>query len=411
MKILMKYIEYIKRQLIFTIKFIWAYILLVFSKEKSIEDMWLISERGDEARDNGYHLFKYIRENYPNINAYYIITEDSPDLTKIKDYKNIIYYGSREHYKSFIKATHLLSTHRYGYIENGKACLPFLKILPDKKIIHLRHGVVYNDIKIKDDELSLVISSAEMEKKIIEESNANLPLIKVTGMCRYDNLIDRSNLSAQKIILIMPTFRSWLHDIHRMPNKDELFVQEDYFKFYNNLLKSNKIRNICEVYNAKIYFYPHYRIQNFLNTFDTSGENIVIAHREEYDIQDLLNRSSVLLTDYSSVFFDFAYMKKPLLYTQFDKERFQAEHYHKSSFTFEKNGFGDIVSDLAQTESGLENILNTGCEMNVKYKERVDKFFKYRDNKNCERNLNEILSIDYLQENVGYYSSIKSSKH
>ena len=51
-------------------------ILRLFKK-----DIWLISERANEAHDNGYWFFKFVRENYPQRNAYYsclLYTSPSP---------------------------------------------------------------------------------------------------------------------------------------------------------------------------------------------------------------------------------------------------------------------------------------------------------------------------------------------
>lgn len=393
MKLILKYGDYIKRQLLFTIKFIKAYLSLLFITDNTFDDIWLISERGDEARDNGYHLFKYIRKKHPNINVYYLITENSHDFSKVKKYGNIIEYGTLKHYQAFIKANYLISTHHYGYAQYGKACVPFLKILSEKNIIHLRHGVAYNKHKIENSALNLLICSSELEKKIIEENNERKLPIKITGLCRYDGLIDKSKLEEEKIILLMPTFRSWLHDLSRIPNSNKLFIEEEYYKFYNDILNNKSILELCKRNNAKIYFYPHYRIQNYLNTFEINNEFVVIANKEDFDIQDLLNKSSILLTDYSSIFFDFAYMKKPILYTQFDKERFYSEHYEASSFSFEKNAFGKITESVEDIERELYKIINNDFKMEEKYIRRVNDFFKYNDTDNCKRNFEEILKI------------------
>lgn len=392
MKILLRYLEYILRMGFFSIKFVIAYINHLFNRN-GIEVEWIISERGDEARDNGYHLFKYIRKNHPNINVYYIITKDSPDFLKVNKYENILYYGTLEHYKGLIKAEYLISTHSYGYAEYGKAIKPFLKILPDKKIINLRHGVVYNDLKMSSDHFDLIMASSDMEKNIITKSNSEKLPIKITGICRYDNLKDTSDLEEERIILLMPTFRSWLHDLSRMPNGDRLFIEEDYYKFYNDLISNEKILKLCKQNNLKLYFYPHYRIQPFLDNFKVNDAHVILADKESYDIQDLLNRSSVLITDYSSIFFDFAYMKKPVIYTQFDEEKFRSKHYKESSFSFEKNGFGEVVTNLIGVQLVLEEIIANNFEMEKKYKKRVDAFFNYRDANNCKRNLQEIKNL------------------
>ena len=52
--------------------------------------VWLVSERGYDARDNGYHMFKYLRKEHPEINAWYLITRDSHDLDKVAELGNIV---------------------------------------------------------------------------------------------------------------------------------------------------------------------------------------------------------------------------------------------------------------------------------------------------------------------------------
>ncbi|WP_217277236.1 hypothetical protein, partial [Paenibacillus dendritiformis] len=49
---------------------------------KKYDNLWLICERGDDARDNGYSFFNYLREHQPEINAYYLISKDCDDYGK-----------------------------------------------------------------------------------------------------------------------------------------------------------------------------------------------------------------------------------------------------------------------------------------------------------------------------------------
>lgn len=68
-------INKILRLLINIIKLLLAYVvcLFIYGFNKNYRDVWLISERGYDARDNGYHLFKYINLNHPEVNIYYVI--------------------------------------------------------------------------------------------------------------------------------------------------------------------------------------------------------------------------------------------------------------------------------------------------------------------------------------------------
>lgn len=61
-------------------------------KYKRFNKCWLISDRGDKANDNGYHLFKYIQDNKINCHTYFLIRKHSNDYKKLNKYKNIIEY-------------------------------------------------------------------------------------------------------------------------------------------------------------------------------------------------------------------------------------------------------------------------------------------------------------------------------
>ena len=45
-------------------------------------ELWLVCERGNDARDNGYWFYRYLKEEHPEINARYVIETDSADRAK-----------------------------------------------------------------------------------------------------------------------------------------------------------------------------------------------------------------------------------------------------------------------------------------------------------------------------------------
>ena len=47
-------------------------------------ELWLVCERGNDARDNGYWFYRYLKEEHPEINARYVIETDSADRAKIE---------------------------------------------------------------------------------------------------------------------------------------------------------------------------------------------------------------------------------------------------------------------------------------------------------------------------------------
>lgn len=73
MERIIRYFKYL-RELVLYIVLLPA--SLIYNKNRKV---YLVSERGTDARDNGYHFFKYLRRQHPEIEAYYVIDKSSPD--------------------------------------------------------------------------------------------------------------------------------------------------------------------------------------------------------------------------------------------------------------------------------------------------------------------------------------------
>ena len=102
-----------------------------------------------------------------------------------------------------------------------------------------------------------------------------------------------------------------------------------------------------------------------------------------------------MVTDYSSVLFDFAYLRKSVVYTQFDKEQFfNDQSYDQGYFDYEEDGFGPVCYDYESTVETLVRQVESGCVNPERYREREDRFFRYADQHNCERILQSILQDD-----------------
>ncbi|EJA8820652.1 CDP-glycerol glycerophosphotransferase family protein, partial [Campylobacter coli] len=102
--------------------------------------------------------------------------------------------------------------------------------------------------------------------------------------------------------------------------------------------------------------------------------------------QKLFCNSSLMITDYSSVAFEMAYLNKPVIYYQFDHEEFFSSHtLQKGYFDYEKDGFGPVVEDEESLLKELENLLQNDCNPFGIYKDNIDLTFAFKDGKCCER--------------------------
>ena len=119
-----------------------------------------------------------------------------------------------------------------------------------------------------------------------------------------------------------------------------------------------------------------------------------MVHSTDTRYGKIFSESSLVVTDYSSTAFDFAYLRKPVVYCQFDKEEFFTNHSYKQGFfSYEDDGFGEVEYDLDGTVDRIIEYISNGCELKDKYRKRIDKFFTYHDKKNCERVYTEIRSL------------------
>lgn len=370
---------------------------LFYKDKEKYKDMWLISERGTEAKDNGYVLFEYIRKNHPDVNVHYVIdTSASNDYERVKKLGNIIEYKSKEHKIAFLLCDKAISTHT-GFLEPWSYKL--YKLILDrkskKKFVFLQHGVILHDIsdlcKKSATKIDLFITSTyqEYEEVCSERYEFDKNEVVQTGLARFDKLHDRKEKNQ---IVLMPTWRKDIVNPSYLNYKlveDSVFTGSEYYKKYNSLINNTKLINSLEKNNCELVFYPHYEIQQYLKYFNTNSDKIKLASKEKYDVQTLLKESKLLVTDYSSVIFDFAYMQKPSLYYQFD----DLTHYKKGSFDYFRDGFGDIIKEEDELVDEIIKFIESGFKLSDKYQSRIDNCFKYKDNKNCERIFNEIKRI------------------
>lgn len=382
-------------------------VLHLFRRDLLKQNIWLICEKRNEARDNGYHFYKYLKEMHPEVNSYYVITKDAADIPKVQRLGNVIFADSFKHALHYLAAVRSVSSQAYGAYPFGFNQKE-LKIAnrmcnPKQKTVFLQHGIIKDELShsafdYKQTNIDYFVCSATREYRFVKEQYGYPDeAIGCLGLCRFDNL-HRSAELKEKIILVMPTWRMWLKrekdNVLLTQAEVESFKSSEFFRQYTSLLASPVLIGHLKNYGYKLYFYLHYQLQDYSELFRAfSNEMIIIADRYHYDVQDLLMRAGILVTDYSSVQFDFAYMNKPIVYFQFDKERFEGKHYKKGYFKYEEDAFGPCCKDVEVVSRILQDLVHSGGTQPEMYQKRIDAFFNIRDNENCKRTFDVISSL------------------
>ncbi|MBO6195204.1 MAG: CDP-glycerol glycerophosphotransferase family protein [Bacilli bacterium] len=347
-------------------------------------DLLLIIEDGTTARDNGYHFYKYIRLNHKEDYCFYVIDKKVNDYNKIKQYGNIIQYRSLKHWIYYMSAKFNISNQK-----NGNPNATFFYIIHVilglyNNRIFLQHGITKDDspwLYYKNTKFNYFICGAKKEYEYIKEKfgypDGN---IVYTGFARFDNLYN--NKVNKNQILIMPTWRNWLGRETNSLGKKIEFKETTFYKNWNELLNDKEFVNYIENNNLKVLFYPHINMKKYINTFSINSKNIKVVDSKT-DIQKVLKESSLMITDYSSVYMDFAYMHKPVIYYQFDYDEYRKKQLQQGYFDYNNDGFGPVCYTVDELTKEFISIMNNGLKK--KYYERMDNFFELKDQNNCER--------------------------
>ena len=376
--------------------FVLAYPVAMIYKRKR-KNMWLVCEYENEARDNGYWFYKYVAENRKEQDVVYAISSKSPDYDKVKNLGETVEYGTFKHWIYYLAASVNISSQKGGK-PNAAVCylLEVYGILKNKRVF-LQHGITKDmaDVFIyPNTKMRLFICGAKPEYEFVKE-NFGYPedYVAYTGFSRFDYLLEPYEQKRQ--ILIAPTWRSWLRTASSDPykkNSNKHITESEYYKTWRSFIESDALSEICDRYDVSVAFFPHRNVAHCFDDVKTASDRIVIANWEEYDLQLLMKESMLMLTDYTSAVMDFAYMQKPVLYYQFDYDKYRSEHFREGYFNYERDGFGKVVYDEKSLLTELESLVKTPV-MTDEYKTRLESFFPLRDKNNCERIYEAIKNI------------------
>ena len=362
-----------------TLIIIFAFILFPFARlflwHKKI---WIVSEHGYEARDNGYSFFKYMRKEHPEVNCYYAIDFKSSDYPKIKELGNAIKFGSFKHFAYWCATRYIISSKTQGFCPSYYLTLLRKKIHLWGKYVFLQHGITKDDQKFlykKPSKIDLFICGAKPEYDDIKAHYGYKENeVAYTGFARFD---DYFGLTPKNQILVMPTWRRYAENVK--------FEDTEYFKTWYSFINSEELNTILKNNGVTLYFYlhPHFKQRSYL--FKTNCSNIKVVPFENSDLQVLIRESKMFITDFSSLAFDFGYMKRPVVYYQYDEEKYFKGHYIKGYFDYRRDGFGPVCNSFTDFIKIISTTLNNASVLLEKYEHNKDRFFEIFDNKNCER--------------------------
>lgn len=381
----------------FIMFFVYWFSQLVPKKKK----LWVFGAwNGKKYGDNSKYLFEYINLNGTEIRpiwltkdkqAYDLISSKNFEVYYTYSFKGFLFSMMAE--KVFvsvgIKDVNRYVINRKDVIMMWHGSTPIKKIVFDDTITRNKQSFINNLIftffpflgttRLK----GLVISGSIESSRIFQSAfNANERQVKLTGFPRNDSFFDRSqtapllnelNNSKLTNVIYMPT--------HRKEGKGEL---SDLFN-----CNFDELNQSFESLNSRLFIKLHYfhlknhKYKNFSNIHFITDYDI------EQDIYTVLNKFDIMITDYSSVHFDFLLTKKPIIFAPFDKEKYLAND-REFYFNYDEVTPGPHAGNWTEILENIEKFIQNPKLYEEERLNVMNRFNQYTDSQNCQRVFSDI---------------------
>ncbi|MCF6243623.1 MAG: CDP-glycerol glycerophosphotransferase family protein [Sulfurovum sp.] len=343
------------------------------------------SYHGSSMSCSPYAIFKslLVDDRFDEYKHIWVINDIDKASPKYKEYKNIIFVK-----KSTTLYMRYLATAKY-LINN--TTFPDWYIRKEGQVyLNTWHGTPLKTLgrDVKEDffahknqtknflQASHIISPNQHTTKILENSydikDIYTGILATTGYPRQDLMLnitdnEKSNIyksldinESNTIVLYAPTWRGTVNGAE-----------------FNTEQLSNDIEYLSTLNNVTILFRGHYMVEKLLSEAQV---NVTVVPNK-LDTNSVLSIVDILITDYSSICFDFMVMQKPIVYYVYDREIYEKER----GLYFKLEDIGDYICyDISKVKEFLEDIIKD--KKITKLQRKVKKnFCKYDDGNATQR--------------------------
>ena len=362
--------------------------------------IWITHDKLYKAGDNGEYMYNYIMKQNDGIDIYYIIKEDSVDYDRMNvEGNHLLIWGEMETMVKVLLSEIVLSTHTdvLSYAGFTTDIVPYICDLYNPVNVCIQHGLTTQNIaqyqnRVFDNiQLYTLASPNEFEnlsRPIYGFEDTSI--LKMTGLARYDGLKNND----KKQILITPTWRRNIANAsvaHIKKGHNSFFKNSEYFRIYNSLINDPVLIECAKKTGYKLIYLLHPAASSQADDFDKNDYVDIVPAASDMNYEKILTESSLMVTDYSGVQFDFAYMRKPLLY--YHPETLPPHYDESDAYVYERDAFGPIITTHNELVEQLCEYMKNDCQTMPEYIDRANKFFAFDDFNNCQRIYKEILEF------------------
>lgn len=332
----------------------------------------VIFESNPDFSDNTYWLYKYFVDNQLFGDYKFVWFVGDENNSKVKE---LCEHDIESIYVFDNKLTTKMKRYYYSYFAKIIIdCNRYVEKRRKKQVrIHLTHGMPIKDCSAYFKHIGecdlLTVSGDSFKDEFAKYVDRDV--IKCLGLARNDILYSNKKCD-KKFILWMPTYRQH-KDSKNNPNNIfkmgiPVIQNADDLKDLDKFLEENNILLLLRMHPAQD-----------LSVFNVSeSKNILIANdhflsENNISLYELISYSSALITDYSSVYFDYIPMHKPIALTFGDAEVYAREN--KLLFNNIRNdipGFNiDTMDDMYNFIENVKNGVDKELELRSAFADKL----------------------------------------
>ena len=352
--------------------------------------LWLVSDCHDRAGDNGEAFYRYLVREHPEIDARFVLGVQTPEYAGLAKIGPVVPWRSLRRKVLTLLADCLVSSQaERGFMNPFAGYDRFVRQKVHRiPFVFLQHGVTKDDlssfVRSRERPLSAIVCTArrEAESFLLPQYALRREQIWLTGLPRHDGLTN----AARKCVMVMPTWRRCF--------ADDPDAARTFEAFYRRFLSDDELLRTCRANGYQIVFAPHPNLRRHIH-LDVDGD-VVRTASEGASYRTLISEGAMLITDYSSLAFDFAYLQKPVVYVQYDQAEFWngAHTYQKGYFDYERDGFGPVVKTVEELVDVIKKRLSSQADPEDGYLARARAFFAYPgDTENSKRVFERIVGL------------------
>ena len=363
-------------------------------------DAWVLIDRVHDADDNAERLFEHLRRERRDINAWFVVEEGTPDWHRLRaaGTRRIVAHGSTTWKRLMLNAAWLISSH-----SDAAITLPaeVLRLAGGQtwKLGFLQHGVIKDDLAmwLNNHDHDLFVVSTEPEyRSVAGDGSAYLVTpkeVRLTGLPRFDRLLSKARdvpPERMDLVIVAPTWRSSLaRPLRRGSQRRELhdaFWQSEYVQRWTALLAAPEIEEAVRRRGWRLGFMPHPNLQHVLEDLELPRHVEPLSFHGT-DVQGLHAHTGLLVTDYSSVVFNTAYLDRAAVYYQFDRDQMLVGGHvgRPGYFDYERDGFGPVTLEHDAAVAAIVESIERGPIAPEPYLGRIAATFPVRDGRACAR--------------------------